>query len=137
MGCLLEKLPKNFLGIVIFFCWAGNLSFVQFTGLVVCTSAVVWIQVERGDLQEILQKYYFLEDVADEYEACDQVQIAVVRHSTTAEIDDEVVSPSSLRNSRQWKMLEKFKFTFTPASPPVVISYWCRRPTAGGFECWI
>lgn len=63
MGGLLEKLLKYFLGVVIF-CWAGNLSFVQFTGLVVWTSVIIWAQVERGDLQEILQKYYSLEDVA-------------------------------------------------------------------------
>lgn len=59
-------------------------------------------------MQEILQKYYSLEDVDDEYEGHDQVRIAVVRHSTAAEKDDEVVSPSSLRKGSQWKMPEKF-----------------------------
>lgn len=58
MGGLLQNLLKNFLGVVIFFCWAGNMSFVQFIGLVVWTSVVVWNQVERGgfagDTAEVL-----------------------------------------------------------------------------------
>lgn len=69
VGGLLEKLLKSFVGVFISFCWDGNMSFVQCAGLVVWTSVLVWTQVERRILQEILHKYYFLEDVADEYEA--------------------------------------------------------------------
>lgn len=134
MDSLLEKLLKNFLGVVIFFCWAGNLSFVQFTGLVIWTSVVVWTQFERGGLQDIPQKYYSLEDVADEFEAHDQVQIAVVRNSTAAEMDDEVVSPSSLRKGKLWKMPENFKFTFNPASPQVVFPYLMSKARFRGSE---
>lgn len=65
----MEKVLKTFLGVVVIFCLVGNLSFGQFTGLVVCASVVVWSQAERRDWQEILQSYYSLEDVADEYEA--------------------------------------------------------------------
>lgn len=122
MGGLLEKLLKNFLGIFIF-CWACNLSFAQFTGLVVWASVIFWTQVEKRYLQQILQKYYSLENVADEYETHDQVQIALIRHSTAAEMHDEVVRPGSLRRGRQWKMLGKFKLTFTPASSPVAFPY--------------
>ena len=65
---------KIFLGVFIFFCWAGNLSFVQFTGVVLWTSVVVWTQVGKEGFQEIQQKYYSEEDVVDEYKALDQAQ---------------------------------------------------------------
>lgn len=42
---------------------------MQFTSLVIWTSVVVWTQVEKGGLQEMLQKYCSLEAVAPEYEA--------------------------------------------------------------------
>lgn len=45
----LEEVLKYFLSIVIFFCWAGNLSFVQFISVVVWTSVVVWAQLDRGN----------------------------------------------------------------------------------------
>lgn len=81
---------------------------------------MVWSQVESGKFQEIQQKYYSVEDVANEYDANDQVQVAVVKHSTAAEMNDDAVSSSSLRKSKPWKFPENFEFTW--ASPAVVFS---------------
>lgn len=119
---MLEEALKYLLSVVIFLCWAGNFSFVQFTSFVVWTSVVVWTQLERGNFQEILRKYYSLEDAGVEYEVHEQDQVDVVGHSMVTEMDDEVVGTGSLRERGRWRMPEKFEFTFTAASPSVICS---------------
>ncbi len=91
VGTQLERLLVNLFCTVIFPCWAGSLSCMQFTGFVVWTCFVVWTQVGCGGMTEMVQKYCAVEDVSDEDEVHGQSQLVVVMRLTAPDVDEEVV----------------------------------------------